>query len=583
MAKSMELEVVVRLRDLLSRGVDTIGQKIRGLGDRVRDLARNFGTLGGALSLSEGLRSLVEFDTKLRDIAITAGKVGDEVTRAVADMRREFEALTRQTGQTSMALGTGAGILQSSGMTPERIRELVRPMGRFTTATGAEMTDSAKLIFALDNVAKIRPEQMDNALAGLTTQGKEGRFEVKDMPANMPRILTQFAQLGMTGPEAVNTAGAALQIAMLGASDPAIAANNAANFLQKINQKDTIKNFDEAGIDIVKRQQEAMAKGINPFEAVLAAIQEVTKVSDADIARILADAGQDPAKADQLLKDRIGQIGGRANLQTIFGDAQVLDFLGPMLLNMPEYRRIKAVGQAADVSVLDKDFESRMAGAGKQIEMIVENLTQTFRKLADGSLPLLAAVENLTAGLNEFVGWMRDNLPGVTKVAIAAAGGAAVVKGAQMAGGAVSLLTGGGAGAAAVGGGTVSAAGGGVLLPAIAGGALIYGAYDVGRFLDERMPRIAVPLDRDIGLPLEPGMIETSYRNQKDRERDPEGYRGRAMQRGAWNNDQMQPQKVDVGGQITIRVEGPGAVTAVSSTNPNVPLAPDRGASVLRP
>lgn len=42
-------------------------------------------------------------------------------------------------------------------------------------------------------------------------------------------------------------------------------------------------------------------------------------------------------------------------------------------------------------------------------------------------------------------------------------------------------------------------------------------------------------------------------------------------------------QKTDVGGQITIKVEGPGQVTSAISNNPSVPIVTDRGVNGGRP
>lgn len=70
--------------------------------------------------------------------------------------------------------------------------------------------------------------------------------------------------------------------------------------------------------------------------------------------------------------------------------------------------------------------------------------------------------------------------------------------------------------------------------------------------------------------------IERSRRADAAFRRDPEAARGRAM-------SAVRPsEKATVSGEITVKVEGPGTVTATSST-PGVTIQPDRGQSVLRP
>jgi hypothetical protein len=60
---------------------------------------------------------------------------------------------------------------------------------------------------------------------------------------------------------------------------------------------------------------------------------------------------------------------------------------------------------------------------------------------------------------------------------------------------------------------------------------------------------------------------------------------GRAQGGGAGSSEGLRakPQEVDVGGQITIKVDGPGKVTSVENANRGVRMAPERGASLVNP
>ena len=86
--------------------------------------------------------------------------------------------------------------------------------------------------------------------AVLLTAGKAGQFELNDMARFFPLLTAQAKGLGLVGQEAVSSLAAMLQIARTGAGTSSEAANNLANFLQKITSEETVKNFKKAGIDI---------------------------------------------------------------------------------------------------------------------------------------------------------------------------------------------------------------------------------------------------------------------------------------------------------------------------------------------
>ncbi|WP_375588118.1 hypothetical protein ABWH89_12060 [Hoeflea alexandrii] len=62
-----------------------------------------------------------------------------------------------------------------------------------------------------------------------------------------------MAKFGVTGREAVNFLGAALQIARKGTSDPAEAANNLKNFLSKILVAADHQEFRQRPVSISRR------------------------------------------------------------------------------------------------------------------------------------------------------------------------------------------------------------------------------------------------------------------------------------------------------------------------------------------
>ncbi len=147
----------------------------------------------------------------------------------------------------------------------------------------------------------------ERALDAMAKAGKEGGFELKDMAKEFPALTASAQFLGMEGVVAVSDLAAALEVARKGAADGAQAANNMANFMQKLTTKETIKNFDKFGVNVSRELKYAVDNGISPIEHMLMVLNKVSKGGDAEL------------------------------VASIFGDKQVLEFIRPMLANMDDY------------------------------------------------------------------------------------------------------------------------------------------------------------------------------------------------------------------------------------------------------
>ena len=207
------------------------------------------GAAAGA-ALIAPLREAARFDALLRDIAITGGATGAEVERQIGRMRTQYEQLALATGQSSEGIAEAAKVLVAAGLQPELIEQLLPTIARVGTAADASLKDLANTAFQLNHTLGITPEELERSFAVLLTAGKAGQFELNDMARFFPLLTAQAKGLGLVGQEAVSSLAAMLQIARTGAGTSSEAANNLANFLQKITSEETVKNFKKAGIDI---------------------------------------------------------------------------------------------------------------------------------------------------------------------------------------------------------------------------------------------------------------------------------------------------------------------------------------------
>lgn len=410
----MSVNVLVRLRDRLSSGLNRLSGRLNALGRSARNLGA-IGALAATLTFAGPAAEAAAFDQVLRDSAVTAGLATEQVNDYIAANGRLYEQLALATGQASASVAGAAGNLQAAGMDAALIDQLLAPISRVATAASAEIDDIGRVAFALSDTLKVPAAQMEDALGMLVVAGKEGRFELREMAKYFPALTAQMAKLGVDGTDAVAVLASGLQIAMKGASDPAQAANNFNNFLSKILSKETIDKFAKAGTDLPALMMDAVAKGINPVEAVLANIQDITGVGGDQIAGYMADAEKMGLKgADALahVQEQLEKIGAAETLSALFGDQQVLGFLIPMMANIEEYKRIRDAVLAGDRSVIDQDLATQMEGPTRQRAIFFEILAQQGRDVGDAFNSWLPAVNGFMLDMIGHINVLEERFPG---------------------------------------------------------------------------------------------------------------------------------------------------------------------------
>ncbi len=382
-SRNMNLDVIVRLRDLLSGPL----RGLKGALDGISSAARKIGIVGAAvagISFLGPMQEAAAFQQQLIDIAGTSNLTGQAAFAFVDQSKAKFEQLALDVGQLSDTVARGAGQMIAAGVDNGLVDRSIGSISRAATAANAEMNDMASVATSLLTTLKLPAEQLDDAMGALVTAGKLGSFELKDMSRYFPTLTGQMAKFGVTGREAVNFLGAALQIARKGTSDPAEAANNLKNFLSKVLAPTTVKNFADMGVDIQGVMQDAVTKGINPIEAVVQKITKLTGVSSKEIQGLMGKAkaaGMSDADALATVREQLEKIYGAGKLGELFSDMQVMDFLIPMLGNIDEYKSIKDEVAKATGSAIDADFETQMMGLNRQLTIFREIGTQASREV----------------------------------------------------------------------------------------------------------------------------------------------------------------------------------------------------------
>ncbi|MGE4528582.1 MAG: phage tail tape measure protein [Rhodospirillaceae bacterium] len=371
-------------------GIGEINGAVGKLGGLLAEVGMAWGALRG-IGAAKDLAS--DFSHELAQTGITAGMTKAEV----AELREQLRGLAvpDKTNQTVEELHRGFSSLVAAGLDNKLAAEALPAIGRTATAAQADIKDLSATAFVLIDTLGVAPGALSAELDRLAFAGKAGAFELKDMARALPGLGPAVKNLGLQGSEAVATLAAALQMAKKGAADPAEAANNMKNFLAKATAPDTVKRFQEHGVNLKRVLNQAIANGENPMEALLAKVQQMTK--------------GDPFKLGEL-----------------FGDMQVLSFLKPMLANMEEYKRLKAEMMTSSGGTVDRDFAVMMEENKELTKGWKTEITKLGEAVGRSLLPPLNAFLVVTTPLIGVIGDFADSSP-TTTAAIVALGGALTI------------------------------------------------------------------------------------------------------------------------------------------------------------
>ncbi|MHC2481345.1 phage tail tape measure protein [Rhizobium leguminosarum] len=431
-SRNMALDVLVRLKDMLSSPLRGLRRSLQG----VADMAKKIGVVGtaiAAISFMAPMQEAAAFQQQLIDIAGTAGKSGAAAYQMVDELKARYEGLALQIGQTSDTIAKGSGKMIAAGLDEALVDQSLKGIGKATKAANADFDDMAGVAISLLQTLKLPASELDDTFAGLIVAGKEGSFELKDMAKYFPTLTGQMAKLGITGRTAATQLATMLEIARKGTADPAEAANNLNNFLSKITAPETRKNFQKMGVDIQGVMQDAATKGINPIEAVIQKISKLTNISGKEIETLMKKAkanGLEGADALEEVRKQLESIHGAGALGGLFSDMQVMGFLIPMLANIDEYKRIKqAVGDATG-AMSDADFATQMESLNTQLVTFSEIGTQAAREVGLAFGTWMPTINRI---LMDTLRWLREwdkATGGMGRTALVAAGGGILLAGA---------------------------------------------------------------------------------------------------------------------------------------------------------
>lgn len=328
---------------------------------------------GAYIGVTEGFDRTYAAASKMQAAMTEIGIKANLSQTQLGSMQQRLAALAPKVNQTTTELVSGVDAMLTMGLAADKAMGAIPAIGKAATATGASVQDlSNASTSAMQNLG-VLPEEVTKMLDGMAYAGNAGAFELRDMAQYFPQLTASAQFLGVKGVAGVNDMAAALQIARRGAGDASTAANNLANFMDKIVTPQTVKNFKKFGVDVTKELQYAKKKGISPIEHFIKLIDAKTN-------------------------------GGQSDLLTqIFGDKQVMDFVRPMIAGYQDYLKIRDQANAAQGTV-DAAYAQRMESNAEKVKAFQLRIENLGTSIGAGLLKPVADAADYLNGIIDSLG-----------------------------------------------------------------------------------------------------------------------------------------------------------------------------------
>lgn len=400
MGRDLVANFILRLQDRTGAGLVALQRRLQ----QIAGLARRFAVVGAVtagLSFAGPIQSAAAFETRLRDVAIAAGVMSNEMPAAIARMRGELETLAAQNRLTSSGLLSAVEVLTARGLGADEVRAYTRTIAQLAGASGAAEADLANLSVALNRIAGITSEMgQRQALAQAFRAGQLGGVELRDMAQYLPTVLAGMSSLGVTGPRAIQNASSLLQVTRDSFGSVSEASAAVRQLIGQLFSEGTQRNARELlGRDlaaIFQRAQSALAAGrdVDPVEALFGALRRGLAGREQLIFQVIPDEN--------------------ARNAFIAWNAQV-----------GRYLDLRRQLRGTEFNAVEDALSLRTVGLGAEWRLFTQRMTQLSNRLGDAVGANLLIINSL---LERFVGWIEQMdvaFPGAINTALGF-GGAAI-------------------------------------------------------------------------------------------------------------------------------------------------------------
>jgi TP901 family phage tail tape measure protein len=392
--------------ELKAKGHQQIDSGVKGMKGAVGAAVVGVGAMAVPAKVS------ADFGAIVRDIAIKAGIANKPQEQ---EMSRKIIDTSRDTGMARNDVADVVNQLVGAGMDLSKALEYAPVAAKFVVGQGSSGVDTAKMINALGQNAKITdPKQMQQALEAIAYQGQAGSFEAADMAKWFPELLANMASNGITGLDAVTQLGAMLQVQMKQAGSSDEAANNLKNWMGKIGSTDTVKAYEKAGIDYKGSMQTGLQNGMSTLETSMALAQKYIQATDPKRAAAMAEATSKISKEANPEKAKAMMASLEESLRTgdLFADMQVKAALSAYMQNKALYSQLKNDSREA-TGILDKNLAERRESSSQKWAEMAQSMDDAMRSIGDALRPVTDTVAESLTKVTKGITSLTDSAPGV--------------------------------------------------------------------------------------------------------------------------------------------------------------------------
>ncbi|TMU77631.1 phage tail tape measure protein [Pseudomonas fluorescens] len=392
--------------ELKAKGHQQIDSGVKGMKGAVGAAVVGVGAMAVPAKVS------ADFGAIVRDIAIKAGIANKPQEQ---EMSRKIIDTSRDTGMARNDVADVVNQLVGAGMDLSKALDYAPVAAKFVVGQGSSGVDTAKMINALGQNAKITdPKQMQQALEAIAYQGQAGSFEAADMAKWFPELLANMASNGITGLDAVTQLGAMLQVQMKQAGSSDEAANNLKNWMGKIGSTDTVKAYEKAGIDYKGSMQTGLQNGMSTLETSMALAQKYIQATDPKRAAAMAEATSKISKEANPDKAKAMMASLEESLRTgdLFADMQVKAALSAYMQNKALYSQLKNDSRDA-TGILDKNLAERRESSSQKWAEMAQAMDDAMRSIGDALRPVTDTVAESLTKVTKGITSLTDSAPGV--------------------------------------------------------------------------------------------------------------------------------------------------------------------------
>lgn len=408
--------------ELKAKGHQQIDSGVKGVKGAVGAAVVGVGAMAVPAKVS------ADFGAIVRDIAIKAGIANKPQEQ---EMSRKIIDTSRDTGMARNDVADVVNQLVGAGMDLSKALEYAPVAAKFVVGQGSSGVDTAKMINALGQNAKITdPKQMQQALEAIAYQGQAGSFEAADMAKWFPELLANMASNGITGLDAVTQLGAMLQVQMKQAGSSDEAANNLKNWMGKIGSTDTVKAYEKAGIDYKGSMQTGLQNGMSTLETSMALAQKYIQATDPKRAAAMAEATSKISKEADPEKAKAMMASLEESLRTgdLFADMQVKAALSAYMQNKALYSQLKNDSREA-TGILDKNLAERRESSSQKWAEMAQSMDDAMRSIGDALRPVTDTVAESLTKVTKGITSLTDSAPGVVAGVATVGAGLIALKG----------------------------------------------------------------------------------------------------------------------------------------------------------